>query len=225
VQVPRALEDLVARMLEKDPRRRPPDGRAVWSELAALETTRELDLSATTPSGSTPATTPVPVGPPRQVLASVAVLPFLDMSSGRDQGYLCEGIAEQLINTLTALERLRVTARSTSFALRSTESDARAIGQRLGVDAVLEGGVRKVGERLRVTVQLVNVADGAPRWAHRFDGTLDQVFEIQDQIATSVATALRGVLSSEEREALRRPEAQVEACEHFLRRRPLRHHQ
>jgi non-specific serine/threonine protein kinase len=225
VQVPRALEELVARMLEKDPRRRPSDGRAVWSELAALETIQELDLTATALARTTPMTTPVPVGSLRPVLASVAVLPFLDMSSGRDQGYFCEGIAEELINTLTALQRLRVTARSTSFALRSSEADARAIGQRLGVDAVLEGGVRKVGDRLRVTVQLVNVADGAPRWSHRFDGTLDQVFEIQDQIATSVATALRGMLSTEEREALRRPEAQVEAYEHFLRGRQLLHNQ
>jgi TolB-like protein/tetratricopeptide (TPR) repeat protein len=143
------------------------------------------------------------------------------MSAGRDQGYLCEGIAEELINALTQVPGLRVTARSSSFALRSADGDARTIGQRLGVDAVLEGGVRKAGDRLRVTVQLVEVEGGSPRWSHRFDGSLEQVFEIQDEIAASVATTLRGMLSTEERDALRRPETRAEAYEHFLRGRQL----
>ena len=94
---------------------------------------------------------------------------------------------------------------------------------RLGVDAVLEGGVRKAGDRLRVTVQLVDVADGYPRWSHRFDGKVEDVFDIQDQIAASVATALRGMLSSQERDALRRPGTTAEAYEHFLRGRQLFH--
>lgn len=214
--VPRALDDLVARMLEKDPRRRPPDGRAAWAELSALGRGPDVVLSATLPAQA-----PDAPSEPGQALSSVAVLPFHDMSAARDHGYLCEGIAEELINTLTTLSGLRVTARSSSFALRSSEADARTIGQRLGVDAVLEGGVRKAGDRLRITVQLVDVAQGSPRWSHRFDGTLDQVFEIQDQIAASVATALRGMLSTTEREALRRPETRVEAYEHFLRGRQL----
>ena len=218
--VPRALDDLVARMLEKDPRRRPAHGRSAWAELS------EVGLGPDVPMTATLAVTPiqgVAATDQRAPLCSVAVLPFHDMSAARDQGYLCEGVAEELINTLTALSGLRVAARSSSFALRSSEADARTVGQRLGVDAVLEGGVRKAGELLRVTVQLVDVAAGSPRWSHRFDGTLDRVFEIQDQIATAVATALRGMLSPEEREALRRPEAQVEAYEHFLRGRQLLH--
>jgi TolB-like protein/Flp pilus assembly protein TadD len=225
VPVPRALEDLVARMLDKDPHRRPPDGHAAWAELRALGSTLEPALSSTSPASSTPPGEQAAVARPRAVPSSVAVLPFHDMSAGRDQAYLCEGIAEELINTLTALQGLRVAARSSSFALRSPDADAREVGRRLGVDAVLEGGVRKAGNRLRVTVQLVDVADGSPRWSHRFEGTLEQVFEIQDQIATSVATALQGMLSSEEREALRRPEARVEAYEHFLRGRQLLHNQ
>ena len=221
--VPRALDDLVSRMLDKDPRRRPPDGQAVLRELSALGRGAELSLTATAVAPATPVSgTGTTL---RSVLSSVAVLPFYDMSAARDQGYLCEGIAEELINTLTALSGLRVTARSSSFALRGSELDARSIGQRLGVDVVLEGGVRKSGDRLRVTVQLVDVAGGSPRWSHRFDGSLEQVFEIQDQIAASVATALKGMLSTEEREALRRPEAHVEAYEHFLRGRQLLHAQ
>ena len=223
--VPRALDDLVARMLDKDPRRRPPDGKVVLQELSALGRGTELALSATA-IASFSGSESVPLGSTvKSVLSSVAVLPFHDMSAARDQGYLCEGIAEELINTLTALSGLRVAARSSSFALRGSELDARTIGQRLGVDVVLEGGVRKSGDRLRVTVQLVDVAGGSPRWSHRFDGSLEQVFEIQDQIAASVATALKGMLSTEEREALRRPEAHVEAYEHFLRGRQLLHGQ
>jgi adenylate cyclase len=225
VAVPRALDELIYRMMDKDPRRRPEDARAVFQELSALGRGADLTLTATaiTDSGAREVSESVSVG--RRVLSSVAVLPFHDMSAGRDQGYLCEGIAEELINTLTALSGLRVIARSSAFVLRGTEQDARVIGQRLGVDAVLEGGVRKSGDRLRITVQLVDVNGGSPRWAHRFDGSLDEVFEIQDKIAESVATALRGMLSTEEREALRRPEAQIEAYEHFLRGRQLLHAQ
>jgi TolB-like protein/tetratricopeptide (TPR) repeat protein len=217
--VPAALDALISQMLDKTPARRPVDGNAAWAALTLLASS----------SPDTVASTTVLTGPPparrdsgaKPVLSSVAVLPFLDMSAARDQGYLCEGIAEELINTLTQVPALRVAARSSSFALRSVDSDARSIGERLGVDAVLEGGVRKSGDRLRVTVQLVEVAGGSPRWSHRFDGMLDQVFEIQDQIAASVATALRGMLSTEERDALRRPGTRAEAYEHFLRGRQL----
>ena len=154
---------------------------------------------------------------------SIAVLPFLDMSAARDQDYLCDGIAEELINALTHVDGLRVAARSSSFQFKATAVDARAVGARLGVDSVLEGGVRKAGERLRVTVQLVDVADGYQRWSHRFDGTLADVFDIQDQIAESVATTLRGMLSGREKDALRRPGTEAEAYEHYLRGRQLLH--
>jgi len=222
--VPPALEELVGRMLDKDPARRPADGRAAWSALSSIAP----EPGAVAPPRSLRSVQSEPPLPParaRPGLTSVAVPPFLDMSVARDQGYLCEGIAEELINTLTQVSGLRVAARSSSFALRGPEVDARAIGTRLGVDAVLEGGVRKAGDRLRVTVQLVDVPGGSPRWSHRFDGSLDEVFEIEDQIAASVATILRGMLSSEEREALRRPETEVEAYEHFLRGRQLLHTQ
>jgi serine/threonine protein kinase/tetratricopeptide (TPR) repeat protein len=216
IQVPRALEETVAQMLDKVPGARPADGRAAWAALSVLALSPDTGSTTLIASGSSRSSSV-----PKRILSSVAVLPLLDMSASRDQAYLCEGIAEELINTLTQVQGLRVAARSSAFALRSAESDARSIGQRLGVDAVLEGGVRKAGDRLRVTVQLVEVAGGSPRWSHRFDGTLDQVFEIQDEIATSVATALRGMLSTEERDALRRPGTRAEAYEHFLRGRLL----
>jgi TolB-like protein len=230
VDVPPELDALVAQMLDKDPRRRPADGAAAWAALCAIDLgaagvgARPLGSlpgseSPTGPGSATPVTGERTPGQGK--FSSIAVLSFLDMSSSGDQGYLCDGIADELINTLTKVQGLRVAARSTSFQFKSQAADARAIGSRLGVDAILEGGVRKSGDRLRVTVQLVDVTDGSPRWSHRFDGKVDDVFDIQDQIASSVAVALRGMLSTHELDALRRPGTTVEAYEHFLRGRQL----
>ncbi len=161
--------------------------------------------------------------PQSDEVRSIAVLPFLDMSAARDQDYLCDGIADELINALTHIDGLRVSARSSSFQFKSSKADARAVGARLGVDSVLEGGVRKAGDRLRVTVQLVDVADGYQRWSHRFDGTIEDVFHIQDQIAERVATALRGLLSGREKDAMRRPGTEAAAYEYYLRGRQQMH--
>jgi non-specific serine/threonine protein kinase len=150
---------------------------------------------------------------------SIAVLPFVDMSPTRDQDHFCEGIADELINALTHVDGLRVASRSSSFQFSGSAVDIRAAGARLGVETVLEGSVRKAGDRLRVTVQLINVADGYHRWSDRYDRKLEDVFAIQDEIAESVATALRGILTPQERQVLRRPEASVEAYEYFLRGR------
>jgi adenylate cyclase len=236
--VPGELEALVARMLHKDPARGPADGEAALAALVGIDATRAgptaRPRSSNAGSPVTPASTP-PDGTftghgvrpgdlaGRARLSSVGVLSFLDMSPARDQDYLCDGLAEELINTLSQLEGLRVVARSSSFQFKSQAADARAIGARLGVDAVVEGGVRKAGDRLRVTVRLVDVSDGYQRWSNRFDGHLEDVFEIQDEIAASVATVMRGILSSHERDALRRPGTTVEAYEHFLRGRQLFH--
>ena len=129
---------------------------------------------------------------PHQAIASIAVLPFADMSPSQDQQYLCEGLAEELINALTQVEGLRVAARTASFQFGGKGEDIRKIGQQLNVEALLEGSVRKSDDRLRVTVQLIEVASGYHRWSHRFDGQFKDVFAIQDEIAASVATSLRG---------------------------------
>src|SRR6185295_17897650 len=141
-------------------------------------------------------------------------------SASRDQDYLCEGFAEELINALTHIDGLRVAARTSSFQFRSSGADIREIGRQLGVGTLLEGSVRKADDRLRVTVQLVEVATGYHRWSQRFDRTLDDVFAIQDEIAESVATSLRGsVLSRREKQALVRPQTATAAYEHYLRGR------
>ena len=152
--------------------------------------------------------------------SSVAVLPFADLSPQRDQEYFCDGLAEEVIAALARVRGLQVASRTSSFQLRGSGLDVRALAERMGVSTVLEGGVRRAGDRLRVTVQLVDGRDGYQLWSERFDGELKDVFAIQEQIADSVARALRVVLTEADRDALqRRRTTSLEAWELYLRAR------
>lgn len=132
-----------------------------------------------------------------QVLAAIAVLPFTDMSPERDQSYFCEGVAEELIDALNGVEGLRVSCRSCSFRFRDPGVDVREVGRELAVSAVVQGSVRKAGDQLRITVQVVDAASGYHEWSRRFEHTLGDVFGIQDEIAETVAISVReGTLSS-----------------------------
>jgi adenylate cyclase len=122
---------------------------------------------------------------------SIVVLPFADMSPERDQEYFCDGMAEEIINALTRLEGLHVVARTSAFSFKGRDVDVREIGSKLGVRSVLEGSVRKAGDRLRVTAQLVDVADGYHLWSDRFDREQRDVFAIQDEISASIAEILK----------------------------------
>ena len=156
--------------------------------------------------------------------SAIAVLPFRDMSPGRDQDFFCEGLAEELIDSLTRVEGLRVIARSLSFQFRNPGLDVREVGRRLAADSLLEGSVRKAGDRLRITVQLIDVTTGVHKWSERFDAQLGDVFEIQDRIAASVATILRGAgLSGHEEYSVRRPTTATDSYEYFLRGRQHMH--
>jgi len=151
--------------------------------------------------------------------AAIAVLPFADMSPDRDQDFLCEGLAEELIDALTHVEGLRVAARTTSFQFRG-DHDLREVGRKLGVTSLLEGSVRKAGDRLRITVQLIDVASGYHQWSEKFDRDAGDVFAVQEEIAEKVATLLRGgSLSTRERRAVRRQPTALETYECFLRGR------
>jgi adenylate cyclase len=157
---------------------------------------------------------------PAQDVAAIAVLPFTDMSPGRDQDYFCEGLAEELIDALTHVDGLRVAARSSSFQFRGPGVDVREAGRHLGVGSLLEGSVRKDGDRLRITVQLIDVTTGYHKWSQRFERNVGDVFAIQDEIAETVATTLRGgALSQREKRGVRRPQTAAEAYEYFLRGR------
>jgi TolB-like protein/Flp pilus assembly protein TadD len=152
-------------------------------------------------------------------LPSVAVLPFADMSADNDQAYFCEGIAEEILNALTKISQLRVAARMSSFQYSEGAGDIRDIGRDLGVGAVLEGSVRKSGDQLRVTVQLVKVADGYHLWSRTFDQELKDIFAIQDEIATGVAQAMLDTLTPVKTTA----NTDVSAYEYYLRGRQFFH--
>ena len=128
---------------------------------------------------------------------SIAVLPFVDLSSDNDQAYFCEGVAEAILNALTRIPDLRVAARSSSFEYASRAGDVRKIGVALGVQSILEGSVRRSNSHIRVTAQLVKTSDGFHLWSKTFDEELKDVFAIQDEIATSIAAALFETIGSE----------------------------
>jgi TolB-like protein/Flp pilus assembly protein TadD len=121
---------------------------------------------------------------------SIAVLPFNDMSEHGDQGYFCEGIAEEILNALCKVANLRVASRVTAFGLGGQYADVSEIGRKLKVQTVLEGSVRKSGGKLRITAQLVKTADGYHIWSRQYDRGMEDIFEIQEEIADSIASAL-----------------------------------
>ncbi len=151
---------------------------------------------------------------------SIAVLPFADMSPDQDQHYFCEGVAEEILNALTRIDELFVVARSLSFRHATAGRDARQIGRDLGVGHVLDGSVRKSGDRLRVTAQLVDVSNGYHLWAKTFDQKLEDVFHIQDEIAQNIARSLLTTITSGDRAAIKTTSSQdVTAYEYYLRGR------
>jgi serine/threonine protein kinase/Flp pilus assembly protein TadD len=155
---------------------------------------------------------------------SIAVLPFADMSAERENGYFTDGMAEEIINALTTIKALRVASRTSSFAFKGTTEDIRQVGKKLDVATVLEGSVRKAGNKLRITAQLVNVGDGYQLWSQRYDRDMEDVFAIQDEIAQNIVKALRVILSEDEKRAIEKvPTANVEAYECYLRGRQFFH--
>jgi serine/threonine protein kinase len=142
---------------------------------------------------------------------SIAVLPFTNMSSDKENEYFSDGLAEEIINALTTISGLRVTARTSAFAFRGKDQDVRKIGETLHVASVLEGSVRKSGNRVRVTVQLIGVAEGYQLWSERFDRELTDVFAIQDEIAQAIVETLRVRLAEQ-------PTAETSLTASFVKR-------
>jgi serine/threonine-protein kinase len=125
---------------------------------------------------------------------SIAVLPFVNMSSDEEQEYFSDGISEELINLLATIPEFRVAGRTSTFAFKGSDADPQAIGEQLAVNAILEGSVRKGGERVRITAQLVNVDDGFQLWSDTYDRELTDIFAVQDEIASAVADGLKVTL-------------------------------
>ena len=184
LDLPPALATLVMRCLAKSPADRP-------SASEAVEQLDDVALAVGVSSGAMSHRTPTPSN---AALPSIAVLPFANLTGNPDNDYLADGIAEEILNSLARLRTMHVAARSSSFAFRGSSTDVRAAGERLGVRSVLEGSVRKSGNRLRVTVQLVDVASGFQLWSERYDRETTDVFDVEDEIAAKVVDTLQVTL-------------------------------
>jgi serine/threonine-protein kinase len=201
--IPRALARLVMACLEKDPNDRPQHA----NEVVALLDTIPADISQTEERGDAHQ-------------ASIAVLPFANLSADIENEYFSDGITEEILNALQSLPALKVAARTSSFALKGKNLTAREIGEHLKVETVLEGSVRRAGRRVRITVQLVNASDGYRIWSERYDREVEDVFAIQEEIARSIVGKLKLGLTSGENKALaRRRTDNFEAYELYLRGR------
>lgn len=199
-QLPLRLGRIITTCLEKDPLRR-------WQSAAELRRGLEnlrADLEEDTHS----------------LDRSVAVLPFRDMSPDRDQDYLCEGIAEEIMIALGKVRGLRVVSRTSAFRFKSDKTDIEEVGEKLGVSTLLDGSVRKMGDRLRISVELIDAADGFRLWSDRYDRDVSDVFAVQDEIARRVVEALQLTLSAGERDALRKTSTRdINAFDYYLRGR------
>jgi len=149
---------------------------------------------------------------------SIAVLPFNNMSGDPEQEYFADGMVEEIITALSYLRWLFVIARNSSFTYKGRAVNIKQVGQELGVHYVLEGSVRRAGNRVRITGQLIDAASGAHLWAGRFDGTLEDIFDLQDQVTASVVGAIAPMLEQAEIErSKRKPTGSLDAYDYFLR--------
>ena len=198
---PSSIREVLRRCLRKEVDGRPRDIRDVRLELAEIA------------SGGGKA------GAARE--KSIAVLPFENLS-GSDDEYFADGVTDEILNALTQVEGLRVAARTSCFAFKGRREDLRAIGERLDVATVLEGSVRRAGPRLRITVQLVNAADGYQLWSERYDREMTDVFAVQDEIAGAIASRLRVAIRGDaDRSRARSGTKNLEAYELLLKGRAL----
>ncbi len=155
---------------------------------------------------------------------SVAVLPFTNMSADAENEYFTDGMAEEIINALTKIQSLRVTSRTSSFSFKGKNDDIGEIGRKLKVSTVLEGSVRKMGNRLRITAQLVNVADGSNLWSEKYDREIEDIFAIQDDISQAIVKALRVILTEGEKKQIEKSRTEnVQAYDYYLRGRQYTH--
>ncbi len=162
-----------------------------------------------------------PPAPPAPVSAkSIAVLPFTDLSPGKDQEYFSDGISEEILNALAQVQDLKVAGRTSSFHFKGKNDDLRGVGRALGVAHILEGSVRKQGDKVRITAQLIHTEDGFHLWSESYDGDMSDVFELQERIARSIAASLKVILDGASQSQLApRTTDNVEAYQQYLRGR------
>jgi serine/threonine protein kinase/Flp pilus assembly protein TadD len=205
-EVPAELERIVNKLLEKDRALRYQSAADLDVDLRRLKRERESDRAGA-PGVAEPLDMP-----------SLAVLPFTNLSADKENEYFSDGLAEDIIDALAQVPGLQVMARTSAFAFRGKEQDVREIGTRLNVEHILEGSVRKAGNRIRVTAQLVKASDGYHLWSQRFDREMTDVFAIQDEISQAIVEKLRLRLAAD-RPLVKRHTENVEAYNLYLKAR------
>ncbi|MFY9607122.1 MAG: protein kinase [Blastocatellia bacterium] len=201
-EAPAELQRIVSKTLHKDRGQRHQTAKDLLIDLKALA----AQLSHPQPSA--------------RPSASIAVLPFVNMSGDPENEYFCDGLAAELLNALAKIKALRVVARTSAFFFKGKNTDVRKIGQKLNVGAVLEGSLRKAGNRLRITAQLVDVADGCYLWSERYDREMEDIFDLQDEISLAIVDALKVKLIGAEKVAVvKRYTDNAEAYRRYLKGR------
>jgi serine/threonine protein kinase/Tfp pilus assembly protein PilF len=218
---PKALNDLVSEdlsrvilwCLRKDKMARCQTAKELLSELAKIE--KRIPIAERIHTAEEPRSETAGISDGQN---SIAVLPFTNMSADPEQEYFCDGMAEEVINSLTKIKDLRVVARTSAFSFKGQNLDVREVGKKLNVGKILEGSVRIAGNRIRITAQLINVADGYHLWSDRYDRELEDVFAIQDDVTMAIVDNLKLKLLSQEKAAvLKRDTDDVEAYNLYLK--------
>lgn len=206
-RIPSVLESIVSKALAKNREERYHRTNDLLENLRAAKFDLESDVTKS-------------VVAERKITPSIAVLPFANLSADKEQEYFCDGMAEEIINALTHLEGLRVVARTSAFVFKGKHQDVREVGKKLSVGTILEGSVRRAGNRVRITAQLINVADGYHIWSEKFDRDLADVFAIQDEISLSIADNLKvRLLGHDKDKMLKRYTHNLEAYDLYLKGR------
>ena len=209
---PPAVVEIVRRCLEKQPADRFESARELAMAMQAV-------VDGTAGSARSPATVGAPVTRRVTVSNSIAVLPFANMSGDAELEYFSDGVTEEVINAIGQVKGLQVAARTSSFAFKGKSLSIQEVGAALNVATVLEGSVRRSGQKLRITTQLIDVANGYHLWSERYDRQLDDVFAIQEDIATQIVQKLKVAQTSSAIGAVVRPAATIEAYDLYLKGR------
>ena len=217
-EIPEALDAIISKALEKDRDLRYQSARELRTDLRRLK--RDLDSGKRNPSGRTASHVPASAAAVERTQNSVAVLYFENLSSAKEDEYLRDGITEDIITELANIKNLKVFPRPALLPYRDKPVTAPQVGRELGASYVLGGSLRRSGNRLRITAQLVETHSGHALWAQRFDREMDDVFEVQDEIARSIAQAFRINLSpQEEQKIATKPTQNSVAYDYYLRGR------
>jgi serine/threonine protein kinase/Flp pilus assembly protein TadD len=207
-QIPEDLGCLILKCMEKDVKKRSQSAKELLDELNKIDISRSKSIEKTHEVEE-------PVWQ-----NSIAVLPFVDLSAQKDQEYFCDGMAEELINALSKIEKLHVASRTSSFQFKGEGYDIEDIGKKLKVKTILEGSVRKAGNRLRITAQLVNVDDGYHIWSEKYDREMEDIFAIQDEISLALIDKLKlKLLKKEKATLIKRYTDNLEAYDLYLKGR------